>query len=233
MRQRAQAPGKLAQQGAALRRDQFGGGGRRRRAQVGSEIGDGEVGFVADARRSPAAALARIARATTSSLKAHRSSSEPPPRTSSSTSTSARCATVASIAAIRAPASAPCTGTGYTTISRYGARRRSVVSTSRSAAACSEVTTPTRRGSGGSGRLRRGVEQSLGRQALAQAQELLPQPPGAEAAHRLDAQLKLAARFVEADGGQHLDLVAVARREIDLHVAAAEHHAAHLRRPRP
>ena len=57
-------------------------------------------------------AEARIARATASSLKDHRSSIEPPPRTSSRTSHSLRALAIASISAMRAAAPSPCTGTG-------------------------------------------------------------------------------------------------------------------------
>ena len=80
--QRAQAP----QQVIAMRDQQFGRGRRRRRAQVGDEIGEAEVDLVADRGHHWNLRLAAIARATASSLNAHRSSSEPPPRVSSNTS---------------------------------------------------------------------------------------------------------------------------------------------------
>ena len=60
--------------------DELGGGGRRGRAQVGDEVGDGEVGFVADGGDDGKPDEAAMARATRSELKAARSSSEPPPR---------------------------------------------------------------------------------------------------------------------------------------------------------
>ena len=53
-----------------------------------------------------------IARATASSLNAHRSSIEPPPRQTISTSTSARALAEAIAAAISAAAPAPCTAHG-------------------------------------------------------------------------------------------------------------------------
>ncbi len=49
---------------------------------------------------------------------------------------------------------APCTGAGYSTTGTTGSRRFSVVSTSRSAAACGEVITPIRPGNAGKERLR-------------------------------------------------------------------------------
>ena len=72
---------------AAGLHDDFGGGGGRGGAHVGDEIGDGEIGFVADAgdNRNLQSAMAR---ATISSLNAQRSSSEPPPRARMMTSTS-------------------------------------------------------------------------------------------------------------------------------------------------
>ena len=57
-------------------------------------------------------AHARIARATTSSLNAHRSSMLPPPRHMISTSQSRRSPAVAIAAAMRAAAPSPCTGAG-------------------------------------------------------------------------------------------------------------------------
>ena len=62
-----------------VRHHELRGGGRRRRAHVGDEIGDGVVDFMADGRNHRNRER-WIARATVSSLKAHRSSSEPPPR---------------------------------------------------------------------------------------------------------------------------------------------------------
>jgi hypothetical protein len=73
------------QQVGPIRHQQFGGGRRRGRAQVGGEIGQGEVGLVAD-RGDHRHRAAAIARTRPSSLNAHRSSSEPPPRASTITS---------------------------------------------------------------------------------------------------------------------------------------------------
>ncbi len=80
-------------------------------------------------------ALARIARATASSLNAHRSSSEPPPRVSNSTSwRSAFDAAACSMATMAGGASLPCTGTGRISTSTNGKRRPITLSTSRIAA---------------------------------------------------------------------------------------------------
>ena len=132
-----------AQQSDRRRRRQFGRRGRRRRAQVGGEVGQRDVGLVADAadhrQRQPA-----IARTTRSSLKAHRSSSEPPPRQTISTSTSARRGrqAIAVDQRGRRLAALHQARVDDQLDLRRAARER--VSTSCSAAPPSEVTTPTR-----------------------------------------------------------------------------------------
>ena len=70
-----------------------------------------------------------------------------------------------------------------------GARRASVVSTSRSAAAAGEVTMPMARGNAGSGFLARRLEQSFGLQARLQLLEGLVQRAQPGLAHLVDAQL--------------------------------------------
>ena len=67
--------------------DELGRGGGRGRAQVGGEVGDGEVGFMPYRGNHGQVCYAAIARATRSVLKAARSSSEPPPRASTIRST--------------------------------------------------------------------------------------------------------------------------------------------------
>ena len=100
-----------------------------------------------------------IARATISSLKAHKSSSEPPPRTRSNTSQSRRWDARWIAWAMRAAAPSPCTGTGWISTGRPGQRRRRVASTSRSAAPVGDVMTPIWRGKRGRGYLRSGANQ--------------------------------------------------------------------------
>ena len=116
--------------------------------------------------------LAAMVRASCSSLKAHRSSIEPPPRTSRMRSTagagslvesaSSACPSCASrynfCSALRSSsgAPAPCTAAGASSTGMCGTRRASALSTSCSAAAPGEVTSPMPRGSAGSGRLRAG-----------------------------------------------------------------------------
>lgn len=83
---KALLPGlELAQQLLLVAADHFCRRGGRRGAQVGDKIGDSDVSLMAygadDGNR-----LAKIARATRSSLKLHKSSSEPPPRPTISTS---------------------------------------------------------------------------------------------------------------------------------------------------
>ena len=58
---------------------QFGCGRGRGGAEIGDEVGNGEVRLVPNSRDN-GTVLAAMARATDSSLKVHRSSSDPPPR---------------------------------------------------------------------------------------------------------------------------------------------------------
>ena len=95
---------------------------------------------------------ARIARATLSSLKAHKSSMLPPPRTSNMTSHPPSRPAILSAQAIFSDAPSPWTCTGKTTTSIDGLRRASVVNTSRRAAASREVITPIARGKEGRAR---------------------------------------------------------------------------------
>ncbi len=64
----------------------LGGGRRRRRAQIGDKIRNREIRLVADAGDYREFRDAAIARATISSLNAHKSSSDPPPRATMTTS---------------------------------------------------------------------------------------------------------------------------------------------------
>ena len=77
-----------------------------------------------------------------------------------------------------------------------------MVSTSCSAAPAVEVTTPIARGNAGSGRLRAGVEQALGLELAPSAAGTARTARRRRAAHRLDHELQLAARLVDARGGR-------------------------------
>ena len=77
-----------ARENSSLRGDDdLGGRRRRRRAEVGDEVGDRDVGLVADGGDDRHRTTRAIARATTSSLNAQRSSIDPPPRPTITTST--------------------------------------------------------------------------------------------------------------------------------------------------
>ena len=200
----------------------------RRRADVGDEIADREVGFVADTR-TIGSADSNTARATISSLNAHRSSSEPPPRHTISTSTSA-CRFASRIAAaisLRAPA--PCTDAGYRITGRPRKRRRSVVSTSRNAAAWRDVTMPMRRGNGGSGRLRAASNRPAAASARLQLHEALVQRAEARQANGFDVELEFTARLVDRGRRAHFDGEPFAQRERQPLRLVPEEHAAHLR----
>ena len=75
------------------------------------------------------------------------------------------------------------------------------------------MTTPIARGWLGSGRFERGVEQALGVEPRAQAQEALVQRAGAGVLHRLGDELQLAARLVDREPPAQLDALAVGGRE--------------------
>ena len=99
---------------------------------------------------------ATMARATTSSLNAQRSSIEPPPRATMMTSTSSTRASASRARAMSAAAPSPCTRVSRTRTLARGTRANSTFRMSRTAAPSSDVTTPMRRGKGGSARLRCG-----------------------------------------------------------------------------
>ena len=130
---------------------------------------------------------------------------------------------------MRPGASWPCTGVGNTITSTCGDRRAIVVSTSRSAAACVDVTTPITRGMARQRLLARRVEQARRLERGLDAQELLEQHPGTGTAHLFDLQLEVAPRRIDPRQDTRLDAVALARRPVDALVTVAEHHAAHLR----
>ena len=171
----------------------------RRRAHVGDEIRDGEVHFVADAATTRDR-QARIARATRSSLKDHRSSIEPPPRATISTSHSRR----AAASSMRAH------DLGHRRRALHGGRidehrraaesaRASTRKMSRIAAPVGEVTTPMRRGTARQRALALGGEQPFRRELGLELLELALERAFARFLHVLDDQLVFAARLVQAD----------------------------------
>ena len=99
---------------------------------------------------------ANMARATSSELKHHRSSSEPPPRATMITSASPSTFNRAIAPAICPAATSPCTAVGDNRSSASGYRRRTTFWMSCHTAPVGEVTTPMTRGNSGSGRLREG-----------------------------------------------------------------------------
>ena len=198
-RRRSRSRSMRAQNSSLRGDDDLGGGRRRRRAQVGDEVGDGDVGLVADGRNDRHRASCAMARATTSSLNAQRSSIEPPPRPTMTTST---------------PGTRPIARSAARDLERRAlalhARRpddevrvrdsagRSTLMMSRIAAPSSEVTMPILRGSAGSGRLRAGVEQPFGLQPLLQLIERELQRAEALRLQVLADELILALRLVDA-----------------------------------
>ena len=73
------------------------------------------------------------------------------------------------------------------------------------------------------------VEQALRAELLLEPQEALVERPEAGAAHALDRELEAATRLVQRRQGPHLDLHAIARLPVEGRGAAAEHDAVDLR----
>ncbi len=82
---------------------------------------------------------------------------------------------------------------------------------------------------GGERPFRRRIEQPLALELVAQTEERLVERAEARRPHELDVQLEIAARLVKGHERAHLDLHSVARLPVEEHPAAAEHDAAHLR----
>ena len=130
-------------------------------------------------------------------------------------------------------APSPCTRVGRITRCALAYRRRSTLMMSRTAAPSSDVTMPILRGRAGNGRLRRLVEQALGRQTLLQLIEGELQRAEAFRLEVLADDLILALRVVDADPAARDDPQAVLRLEAKQPERRAEHHAFDLGRRRP
>ena len=184
--------------------------GRRRRAHVGGVVDQRRVGLVAD-RGNERDFASAAARTTISSLKLHRSSSEPPPRATISTSglgtgSLAVSALKPRIAAATSAAEvSPCTRTGQT-MTRTGKRSASRWRMSRMTAPVGEVTTPTTRGKIGKLDFARRVEQAFGLQRAAARVEERHQRADARRLQRLDDELvrRLAGKCGNLAGGDDL-----------------------------
>ena len=98
--------------------------------------------------------LAKIALATISSLKGHRSSRDPPPLAIMTVSISGSPASLSSAATTEGAALSPCTNAGARTSSTRGYRRPMTFCMSCQTEPDGDVTTPTLRGNTATGRLR-------------------------------------------------------------------------------
>ena len=132
-------------------------------------------------------------------------------------------------AAISAAAPSPCTRTGTISTCTPRQRRRSTSRKSRIAAPVGLVTKAIRRGNRGSGRLRAGVEQSLGRQPLAQLAQRQLERAQALGLDLVDDELIAAARGVDVEIALADHFQAVV--QVESHPAGrrAPHHGANLR----
>ena len=105
----------------------------------------------------------------------------------------------------------PCTYVSATSTFAGGKRCTMCVSTSRFAAASLPVTSPIRRGKRGSGRLRVGREEPLGRELALQPLERREMRAEAEALDRQHLQPQLAALLVQLGAAEDVHALAVAR----------------------
>ena len=174
-------------------------GGGRRRAHVGDEVADREVGLVPDAATRRAARDSNTARATRLLVErpqvldrpaaAARRSARRPRRARWRCGSPAR----SSAGGVRP---APAVGIDHDRASA-GQRRRNVVSTSRSAAPRGDVTMPTARGNARQRALALGGEPACGLEPRLEPREALVQRAHARQAQRVDVELELAARLVD------------------------------------
>ncbi len=172
---------------------------------------------------------AAIARARASSLNAQRSSADPPPRPMITTSISGTRAMALSAATKSRAASSPCTRAARTTMRAAGWRVVRMRRMSRNAAPSSDVTTPMRRGSTGSGRLRAASNRPSAwsvRFNCSNAAWSAPRPCGSSASHD---ELILALDLVHAQSAAGDDVHAVLGSELQLAGRRPEHDRAELR----
>ena len=170
-----------------------------------------------------------MARATTSSLNAHRSSIDPPPRPMMTTSTP-RTLPMARIAARDVHRRAVALhARGANDDVRVGIAAAKDLDDVANAAPSSDVTTPILRGSAGSGRLRRAIEQPFRAQPLLQLIERQLQRAEPLRLEVLADDLVFALRVVDADPAARHDVQPVLRLEAQRAQRRAEHHAFDLR----
>ena len=212
----------------ARRAHQFRGGGRGRRAHVGGEVGDREVGFVADAHHDRDRRGANRPR---HPLVVER------PQVFDAAAAAAQDEHVALGAASRSRERGDDFGRCPFALHRRRVddhrdrrvaapqRRQHVAQRRRSA----RGDHADRARVGGQRPFRRRIEQALALELVAQTEESLEERAEARRPHELDVQLEIAARLVKRHERAHLDLHPVARLPVEQHPAAAEHDAAHLR----
>jgi hypothetical protein len=97
------------------------------------------------------------------------------------------------------------------------------------AAACSEVTIPTRRGNAGKGRLPALSNSPSPFKSFLEAKELFVEVADAASTSRFDVELEIAAGLVKRDQHARFDVLAVGQSPAEELRATAEHDAAHLR----
>ena len=214
------------QQGIAVRTENLGGGGRGRRAQVGREVGDGEIGFMADAGNHGKAAGADGAR--------HDFLVERPEILDAA-------AAAAQDDGIAVARGGQLQGGGDPVGSAFALHRRRVkIDPDMRRPAAQRGQHVAQRGglqAGDDGQRSRvfgqraldsGGEQSFGFQLRLEADEALEEIALAGAAYRLDVELELAARLVEGHQHPRLDPVAVLQPPAEQLGAIPPHDAAHL-----
>jgi len=213
---------------SAARSGQRRGGGRRRRADVGDEIADREIGFVADARDDRQLRMKYGAR---DDLLVER------PQVVERAAAAADDQHVDVRMRIRRPNRRRDFARGARTLHRRGvendrhagsapAKRRQHVAQRGRMARRHDADSPRIRRQCA---LARAVEETRGFERALSREEPLVERALARLAHRLDVHLELAARLVDRGDRPHLDGETFAQHEPESLRLVAEEHAAHLR----
>ena len=169
-----------------------------------------------------------MARATASSLKVQRSSSEPPPRPTITTSGHLVRLKYSMPRQTSSTEPSPCTSAGKRRMCRPGKRRDRIWIMSAMAAPRGEVTMPMRRGKRGSGRLRSAAKRPSAASFFLSCSKASCSAPEALRLEQFHQQLVFAARFVDVDAAARQHRQSVLRLEFPVAVGGAEGHALHL-----
>ena len=222
--QQPRGRGQGLEAGLARRRGELGRGGRGRRAQVGSQIGERQVGFVPDP------ADHRQARGRD---RPHHALVVEGPEVFERATTATHDQGI-DLAARARQRDRRCE-CGRCVRSLHQARIDDHLHLGRAPRQCGQHVVQRRRAQrshdpdatrvGRKHALAHRIEQTLGFELGLQPQELLVERAGAGTLHRLDDELEFTTRLIQAKPAMQLDALAVGRREGEQGAGAAKHHA--------